>query len=119
VQVAKTQAPWTQLPIPLGNEQTVPQAPQLFGSVARLVQVLPQKTDPLGQAAHVPFLQISSTHTVPQVPQLFASLFRSVQVPLQQAFEDGQHAHPQQNVPVEQQVNAPGEPHRRFVLPPH
>jgi hypothetical protein len=40
------------------DEQTLPQVPQLFGSVCRLVQVVPHRTSPTGQVAtHMPETQ--------------------------------------------------------------
>ena len=53
------------------DEQTMPQAPQLLGSLLRSLQL------PLQQAGVVP------VHVVPQEPQLLV-VFRLVQVPLQQ-----------------------------------
>jgi hypothetical protein len=63
---------------------TVPQAPQLFGSVAVSVQVPLQLVSPATGQLHPPSAQTSpAAHCTPQRPQLFGSVARSVQVPLQ------------------------------------
>src|SRR3954469_22083631 len=86
----------TQIPTPhcpLG--QTVPQAPQLFGSFCRSTQVPPQSVRPVAQAVVVvpppplgshslKLLQyMPSPQAAPHAPQLLLSLVRSTQVPPQ------------------------------------
>ena len=66
--------------------QTLPQAPQLFGSLERSTQTPPQlvsvSTQAIGGALQIPPSQTPSGQTVPQAPQLFESLLRSMQKPL-------------------------------------
>jgi hypothetical protein len=77
---AQLHAPLTQLWPP---EQVVPQAPQLFTSVAVLTQTPLQAVCPAEQA-HAPLTQLRPPEqTVPQVPQLLASLAVFTQFPLQ------------------------------------
>ena len=81
--------------------QTLPQAPQLFVSVCRLLQLLVAAQNELGltQVAHrvvVPPLGVVVVthgpwvHTVPHAPQLFGSLVVSTHLPLQSDVPLGQ-----------------------------
>lgn len=97
--------PQVQMPaVQLWLGQTVPQTPQLFESVWRLVQVLPQRVWPAGQGVrqrppthsrpagqgavslqvHAPPTQSRLGQMVPQAPQLLASLLGSEHWPAQQ-----------------------------------
>jgi hypothetical protein len=71
--------------VPLG--QTLPHAPQLFGSLVVSVQVPLHSVCPVGQPVppvQVPPVQVCpEAQALPQAPQLFGSVPRLVQVPLQ------------------------------------
>jgi len=59
---------------------TLPQEPQLFGSIPRSTHVPPQFA--ISMVQHFPALQeYDDPHAVPQEPQLFLSVFRSTQDP--------------------------------------
>jgi len=60
--------------------QTLPQAPQLFGSLWGLTQVEPQPICPLGQAWQLPKQRSLGWQTVPHVPQFLVSDAKSTQV---------------------------------------
>ena len=65
-----------------GAEQTVPQAPQLFGSVVVSLQEPLHRMSLAGQ--HLPLRQLFVAHAAPQAPQFALSLLvRLVHVPLQ------------------------------------
>jgi hypothetical protein len=79
-----TQAPLTQ---PFG--QVLPQCPQFFGSVSRLVQLV-QAVSPLGQV-QAPFEHVAPiAQTLPQVPQFVGSVCVLVQALLQRISLPGQ-----------------------------
>jgi hypothetical protein len=89
--------------------QTLPQLPQLAGSVCVFTQALLQTVCPLGQevSTHWPDTQLCpAVQAVAQAPQLLALVDKLTQAPLQQL------------VPLEQHVMAPRWPHSRLVLPP-
>jgi hypothetical protein len=69
----------------LPDGQTLPQAPQLFRSIARLTQTPLQLVSPAWQLrAQVPLEQIwPAGQARPQAPQLPLSVWRLVQMPLQ------------------------------------
>jgi len=78
--------PWLQEPVPPDGQfeksQTLPQAPQLNGSVLVLVQTLSQAV-PCGglQVSQTPTEQMSfEPHAMPQPPQLSGSNARSTQL---------------------------------------
>ena len=84
--VEQVQTPLLQTP----DGQTLPQAPQLLGSVFRFTQAPLQQTVPLGQ--HDPLQQLPDEQELPHVPQLFGSRFRFTQVLLQQTSPTAQHS---------------------------
>jgi hypothetical protein len=92
LQEATVQAPLLQPAVPLATLQTVPQAPQLFGSAEVLTQVPPQFVKPPLQVdPHVPPRQAAvalgsagAGQTLLQAPQFLGSPARFMQVPLQQ-----------------------------------
>jgi len=90
--VAVLQRPAVQL-WPLA--QTLPQAPQLLGSLVVLEQAPLHRTCPVGQLpppeAQIPLIQTSPDgQTWPHAPQLFGSLVVLVQVPLHRTCPVGQ-----------------------------
>ena len=100
-----TQTPAEQT-CPLG--QTLPQEPQLLGSVASVVQPLAQRVWPAEQEGpQTPLVQTPLEQITPQRPQLLGSKVTTVQTPLQQVVPLGQHA------------RAPGTPQSWLTLAPH
>jgi hypothetical protein len=67
------------------DAQKLPQVPQLFGSVCRVVQVEPHRTSPTGQVAtHTPETQAwPVAQALPQPPQFAVSIDGLMQAPLQ------------------------------------
>ena len=85
LQKPMAQAPLVHAGVPLGTEQTVPQPPQLVGSVCSFTQVLLQSVEPAGHvAAHTPAVHVCPLgQAVPQPPQLVGSVCSFTQVLLQ------------------------------------
>jgi hypothetical protein len=75
-------------------EHTVPQAPQLLGSVPRSTQALPHSLVPGGQPHVPPVHKSPGAHRAPHAPQLFASLVMSMQTPPQSTMPPGQRHTP-------------------------
>ena len=120
VQAISVHTPSTQPATPLGNEQTLPHAPQLLTSPVVLIsQPLAgsrsQSAKPALQVKpHTPAAQVGCAlagvgQTVPQAPQL-RMVFRSVQTPLQQPWP-GAHIspHPAQFPGVPSSTQAPSQ----------
>jgi len=85
LQLATVQAPAMQAAVPLGAEQTVPQAPQLFRSVCSFTQTPLQRVKPDWHAVgvHAPAVHACPLgQAVPQVPQLLGSVCSLTQTPL-------------------------------------
>lgn len=84
LQVPTVHWPPKQMPVPFGTGgQTFPQAPQLFTSLPRLVQVPLQAVCPAGQVVwHAPFEHcMPPGHALPHAPQLLESVCRFVSQP--------------------------------------
>jgi hypothetical protein len=78
--LGQTHLPALQL-APAGHR--LPQWPQLFGSLAVLVQMLPQSCWPVGQT-QAPLTQVAvAGQALAHLPQLLASVCRLTQTPLQ------------------------------------
>jgi hypothetical protein len=98
VRLSRAQSPPKQI-CPAG--QTVPQAPQLAGSISRSTHTSLQEACPSGHARsrmkkQFPAAQprtnpgCPSGQTLPHVPQLFTSVWRSTQIPLHSVVPAGQ-----------------------------
>ncbi len=71
--------------------QTLPHAPQLFGSVRVSMQLPPAQTVSGALQKHVPVMHaMPGSHALPQLPQFFGSDCVLVHAPLQNDWPSGQ-----------------------------